>query len=154
MNAVAEPQEKPKINADELAMALTENTPIVDLPLRHLFAPGVYIREIFMPAGTVVVGHRHKTKHFNIVLKGKCAVTQDGIEVMQIEAPMTFVSDAGVQKILLIKEDTTWQTVHPVNEKEVEAMAEEEREDMFVEKSELALEVEKLVKAKKLEGKE
>jgi len=26
----------------------------------HRFAPGVYMRQVFMPAGTVVLGHCHK----------------------------------------------------------------------------------------------
>ena len=44
--------------------------PQVECPLKHYFAPGVYLREIFMPAGSVVIGKIHKTEHFNIIQKG------------------------------------------------------------------------------------
>lgn len=83
----------------------------VDMPVTHRYAPGVYIREIFMPAGTLVIGHIHKTCHFNIVLKGRALVQMEG-RTEEIVAPCTFVSQAGVQKCLYIAEDMVWQTVH------------------------------------------
>lgn len=89
--------------------------PQVDMPVTHRFAPGVYLREIFMPAGTFVVGHEHKTEHFNIVIAGRALVMMDG-KVEEITAPCTFVSSPGVRKVLYILEDMTWQTVHPTDE--------------------------------------
>lgn len=85
--------------------------PQVEMPLTHSFATGVYIREIFMPAGTFVIGHEHKTEHFNIVLTGSADVMIDGT-VQQIIAPCIFKSGAGVRKLLVIHEDMRWATVH------------------------------------------
>jgi hypothetical protein len=53
----------------------------VDVPLVHRFAPGVYLREVAMrvPVGEkflFVIGHKHKTEHFNIVLSGRVRVAQ------------------------------------------------------------------------------
>lgn len=86
--------------------------PQVEMPLEHLFAPGVYYREIFMPAGTFVIGHEHKTEHFNIVLTGRASVLMDG-KVHEIVAPCVLKSGAGVRKMLYIHEDMRWATIHP-----------------------------------------
>lgn len=83
----------------------------IDCPLRHMFAPGVYVREITMPKGSVIIGHEHKTEHFNIVLKGSAKVVQDD-KIELIEAPCIFVSKAGVRKVLHILEEMIWATVH------------------------------------------
>lgn len=102
----------------------------VECPVTHSFAPDIYLREIFMPAGTVVIGHQHKTEHFNIILKGRCRVVI-GDEIQEIVAPCTFISGAGAQKILNVLEDTIWQTVHsnPDNETDLETL-----EDRYVNK--------------------
>jgi hypothetical protein len=91
----------------------------VDCPLTHRFAPGVYLREIFMPAGSLIIGKIHKTEHFNIVERGKYAIRHDDGEVEMVTAPHTFVSQAGVQKVLYIIEDTVWKTVHPTTETDI-----------------------------------
>ena len=101
-----------------------------NIPLRHSFAPGVYLREVDMPKDTFVIGHKHKTRHFNIVLSGKASVLMNGV-VHQIEAPSIFVSDPGVRKVLYIREDMRWATVHPTNETDIEMLELE-----LVEKSE------------------
>ncbi len=88
--------------------------PQIEMPVTHKFSDGVYYREIFMPKGTFVIGHQHKTRHFNVVLTGKASVLCDG-KVMDIVAPMTFESDAGVRKILYIHEDMKWATIHPLS---------------------------------------
>jgi len=93
--------------------------PQIDFPVTHRFAPGVYLREIFMPKGSIIVGKIHKTEHFNIILTGKVSVfTVEGVEVF--EAPHTFVSKAGVQKVVLMHEDCQWQTVHVTDKTEIE----------------------------------
>lgn len=86
-----------------------------EMPVTHHFSPGIYCREIFMPAlpggGTLVVGHIHKTQHQNIVLTGKAVVTI-GDERLEIVAPFVFESEAGAQKLLHIIEDMRWLTIH------------------------------------------
>ncbi len=87
-----------------------------ECPVTHRFAPGVYLREIFMPADTVVIGKIHKTEHFNILIKGACLIVHPDGRREELRAPMTFVSGAGVQKVLYILEDMIWQTVHVTHE--------------------------------------
>jgi len=97
--------------------------PQVECPVTHNFAPDIYIREIYMPAGTVVIGHKHLTEHFNVILQGKCRV-MIGDVVEELTAPCTFVSGAGSQKIVNVLEDCIWQTVHsnPDNATDIETL--------------------------------
>lgn len=98
--------------------------PQVECPLTHHFAPGVYTREILMPAGSFIIGHEHKTKHVNIVLSGRALVMING-QPFQIEAPYIFVSDPGVRKVLFILEDMRFATVHPTQETDLVKLEEE-----------------------------
>lgn len=95
--------------------------PQVECPLEHHFCNGVYARQITMPANTFVIGKRHKTSHFNIILKGKAKVLIDGV-VSIIEAPCILNSNSDVRKILYIIEDMTWVTIHPTNETDVQKL--------------------------------
>lgn len=90
--------------------------PQVDCPLTHRFAPGVYLREIFMPAMSIIIGKIHRTSHFNLILQGRCLLINEDGSRTELQAPMTFVSEAGVQKVLIILEDTVWATIHSTNE--------------------------------------
>ena len=90
--------------------------PQTECPLTHRFAPGVYLREIRMPAGTVVIGKIHRTEHFNVLIQGACLIVHDDGRREELRAPLTFVSKAGVQKVLYILEDMIWQTIHPTTE--------------------------------------
>lgn len=89
----------------------------VEMPVTHYFQDQVGLREIFMPKGTIVVGHVHKYAHWNIVLTGKAEIVVEGRE-MVVEAPAVFFSNAGAQKALHILEDMRFITVHanPTNE--------------------------------------
>jgi hypothetical protein len=95
----------------------------VECPVKHGFANGVYLREIFMPAGTYVIGKEHKTEHFNIILKGQAYVLMND-DVQLITAPCTFVSEAGTRKVLVVLEDMIWQTTHvnPDNTTDIEEL--------------------------------
>lgn len=93
--------------------------PQEDCPVKHRFTPGCYLREIFMPADTYVIGKIHSTEHFNIILKGRVTViTAEGTETY--EAPHTFVSEAGVQKVVYMHTDCVWQTVHVTEKTDID----------------------------------
>lgn len=100
------------------------NEPQVEVPLHHAFAPNVYLRQVTMPKGTVVIGHQHKTEHFNIVMSGKATVFIDG-KLEEIVAPSIFKSSANVRKILFIHETMIWATVHPTDETDINKLEDE-----------------------------
>lgn len=93
-----------------------------DCPLTHRFAPGVYLREILMPAHSLVIGKRHKTRHFNIIVKGACTLISEDGSKTYLKAPYTFVSEPGVQKVLAIHEDCIWQTIHVTENRDMESL--------------------------------
>lgn len=97
--------------------------PQVECPLKHHFAPGMYVREIFIPRGTVVVGKIHRHAHVNIISKGTGKVVTEFGE-FEYEAPYTFVSQPGTKRALVTLSDTIWTTIHanPEDETDLEAL--------------------------------
>lgn len=95
--------------------------PQVEIPLTHRFAPGVYMREVMMPAGTFVIGHCHKTRHLNIISQGRATVMMDG-DVHEIVAPCVLTSEVNVRKVLYIHEDMIWATIHPTHETDLDKL--------------------------------
>lgn len=84
-----------------------------DFPVTHRYADGVYAREMFLPAGGIIVGKIHRFGHLNILTKGKCIVlTEFGVE--RLEAPCTFISKPGTKRVVGIIEDTVWTTLHGI----------------------------------------
>lgn len=124
MTLEIEPIEKPALGCGVSVAELTAieaaclRLPQVDCPLEHRFAPGVYLRKILMPKGTFVIGHQHRTEHFNIVLRGRASVIMNG-QVHEVVAPCILKSEAGVRKALYIWEDMEWATIHPTDETDV-----------------------------------
>ncbi len=84
-----------------------------DVTLNHRFAPGVYIREITMPAGMLIIGKIHRHAHANFISKGKVAVITEGAGYEILEAPMTMISEPGTKRVLVTYEETVWSTIHP-----------------------------------------
>lgn len=95
-------------------------------PLKHWLAPGIYAREIHLPAGTVVVGKIHRHRHFNIISKGKITCyTEFGLETH--EAPASFISEPGTKRVVYTAEDAIWTTIHPNPDDETDIPTLEER---------------------------
>lgn len=83
----------------------------VELPLTHHFAPGLYAREIFLPAGTVVIGKVHRHSHPNHIKYGHVIVAT-AESVMELKGEQKFISPPGTKRALIIIEDTVWTTYH------------------------------------------
>lgn len=107
-------------------IAIVDQVPQLEIPVTHYFSPGVYGREIVMPAGMTGVGHIHKHRHLNIALTGHALVTCDGL-TQEIRAPFIFESMPGAQKAFQVMEDLRWVTIH-ANPKEIQDIVEMERE--------------------------
>jgi len=89
-------------------------------PLIHRFAGGVYMREITLPANSIIIGQIHKHVHFNFISKGRVRCVTEGKGVEELEGPCTLISEAGTKRILYVYEETVWTTVHRTNETTVE----------------------------------
>lgn len=78
----------------------------------HHFAEGSYGREMFLPAGLVVVGKIHKHSHVNVISAGYVLVFTEQDGVQELRAPCTFVSKPFTKRVVYVLEDTMWTTVH------------------------------------------
>ena len=108
----------------------------VEMPLTHRFTDGMYIREIFMPAGTVLTSKIHKTNHPFVVSKGKCIV-YDGNKIETITAPHTGITEPNTRRLLYIEEDTIWTTFHITDKTDVDEIEKEiieERDNKMLDK--------------------
>ena len=93
-------------------------------PLTHHFAPGLYAREMFLPANHAVIGKIHKHSHLNILVKGRVIVaTEDGKK--ELKGGDVFTSYAGTKRAVNVLEDTIWITLHPTNETDLEKIEDE-----------------------------
>ena len=101
---------------DELEVAMLENCEPVHCLTTHMFTDGMYIREIFMPAGSLITSKVHKTEHPYIVSYGKVAVSIDGDDWNEITAPYTGITKPGTRRVLYILEDCIWTTFHRVDD--------------------------------------
>lgn len=85
----------------------------VEIPLKHLFTPGLYVREIFIPKGTVLTSKLHKTEHPFMVSMGCISVFTEAEGEVMIKAPYTGVTKPGTRRIIYAHEDTFFTTFHP-----------------------------------------
>lgn len=115
----------PKQKLKEL-IAIVDQVPQLEIPVTHYFSPGIYAREITMPAGMTGVGHIHKHRHLNIALTGHALVTCDGITT-EVHAPFIFESMPGAQKAFQVFTNLRWITIH-ANPRECRDIVEIERE--------------------------
>lgn len=94
--------------------------PQADCPVAHHFGPGIYIREVTLPAGIFAVGHAQKFDHLNIMLTGKVAIVDEG-KVRVLEAPMIFTGKPG-RKVGYVIETCVWQNVYATEETNIDAL--------------------------------
>lgn len=92
--------------------------PQVECPVDHFFASGVYVRQMTAPAGTLIVGHEHKTEHVCILLKGSMTIaTPEGVRT--VSAPLTFIAPPG-RKVAVVLEDIVFQNIHATEERDLD----------------------------------
>jgi hypothetical protein len=100
-----------KMEALDEALLSLDGEPI-EFEYNHYFTPGVYTREMFIPAGTVVTGQIHRESSINLITKGHVRVVTDEDEY-DIHAPHTFISGPGVKKALYCVTDVIWAASYP-----------------------------------------
>jgi hypothetical protein len=90
---------------------LVASVPQVSLDPEHDFAPGMYVRSLKIPAGTVVVGKMHRHAHPTLLVKGEATIlTNNGME--RIRAPYRWISQPGAKRPVLAHTDCEFVTVH------------------------------------------
>jgi len=107
--------------------------PQADCPVEHRFAPGLYIRQVTLPAGILAIGHEQLTEHFNVMLCGKVLmINKDGTREI-IKAPQSFTGQPG-RKVGFILETTVWLNIYATDETDIDKL-----EAQYLRKSETFL---------------
>jgi len=119
-------KQKPSIESIEKKMFEMEQA---ECPVVHSFAPGLYIRELRMKAGTLAIGHYQKTRHLNLFLKGRIIMIKPDGTRKELVAPMMFVAEPG-KKMGHVIEDVVWLNIYATEETDIETL-----EEMYFKKS-------------------
>ena len=93
-------------------------------PVKHSFADGCYIREIFNPAGELLVTAIHKKEHAFFLMQGEMSIlTEDGIK--HLKAPHHGITKPGTKRIIYTHSDCIFITVHATEETDVAKIEEQ-----------------------------
>jgi len=85
--------------------------PQAELTTEHSFSPGMYLRKVFRPAGTLIVGKVHKEPHFFLCAKGEIiAWTENGMK--RLQAGDVVESKPGTKRVTLAVTDAIGITIH------------------------------------------
>lgn len=128
--SMAAQAQRDKILSLEAAMfAMPEHQ--IKVEIVHHFAPGLYGREMRVPAGACLVGKIHKTEHLCVLSKGDVTVIGDS-GPHRIQASTVVHSLPGTKRAILAHEDSVWINFHhnPTNERDTDHI-----EDIFIAKT-------------------
>ena len=98
---------------DGIEAAIIGGLDIIELPLKHIFTPGLYQRIIYIPAGAFLTSRVHRYEHPYVISQGKIVVINelDGTREI-LQAPYHGVTKPGTRRGLHAITDTIWATFH------------------------------------------
>jgi quercetin dioxygenase-like cupin family protein len=102
--------------------------PQYEPPTEHVFHGGMYCRQVWRPAGCLIVGKVHKKEHFYMIVSGTVKVTTDD-GVQTITGPMLLCSNPGTKRAVYAETDAMCMTFHRVESNTVEEVESELVED-------------------------
>ena len=79
--------------------------------INHHFSAGVYTKETLIPAGHVLVQHKHKFSHLSILASGSIELMVDG-ERKIIHAPACLTIEADKHHGVKSLTDVVWYCIH------------------------------------------
>ena len=83
-------------------------------PTEHIFHGGMYCRQVWRPAGCLIVGKVHKKEHFYMVVSGTIKVTtNEGVKT--IVGPSLLCSAPGTKRAVYAETDALCMTFHRVD---------------------------------------
>jgi len=85
----------------------------------HYFHGGMYCREVWRPAGVLVVGAVHKKEHFYLIVSGTVGITTDD-GVKEVTGPHLLLSKPGTKRAVYALTDALCMTFHALEAKTVE----------------------------------
>ena len=110
--------------ADEVNIVTHQDSDI--FPLKHTFADGIYVRQMSMKPGSIVVGAIHKHLHVWFLLTGNISVaTEENTE--DYIAPCYVVATPGTKRVIYANEESIFVNIHknPTNSQDIEWLEKE-----------------------------
>ena len=89
----------------------------------HHFGGGVYAKETRIPAGRLLVAHKHPHDHLSILASGRVRVTVARLgsyEVTEHEGPECLTIAAGIPHAVEAVTDARWFCIHATDETDPE----------------------------------
>lgn len=105
------------------------NQPQVECPVTHRFTPNMYIREVFVPAGTILTSEIHKEEHPHVLSLGKITMWDGEGGQITVSAPYSGITKANARRVVYVHEDCIFTTFHVTQATNVEDV----EKDIFVE---------------------
>ena len=94
--------------------------PQYEPPTEHIFHGGMYCRQVWRPAGCLIVGKVHKKEHFYMIVSGTVSITTDD-GVQTITGPVLLCSKPGTKRAVYAETDALCMTIHRVESGTVDA---------------------------------
>ena len=104
--------------------ALMRTMPQVESPAQHYHLNGVYVRSLFMPAGSLATGRIHNHESIGILAQGTLRITNGDTSIV-VTAPYISVEKPGIKRLAYAETDCTFITVHRTDLDSVDAIEDE-----------------------------
>lgn len=113
------PQQPMRDKVEQLQAELVK-LPQYQPDTKHYFHGGMYCREVFRPAGVLVVGAVHKQEHFYMIVSGTVQITDGEGNAQEVTGPHLFLSKPGTKRAVYAVTDALCMTFHATGSKTVE----------------------------------
>ena len=104
------------------------NQPQVECPVTHRFTPNMYIREVYVPAGTILTSEIHKKEHPHILSLGKITMWDGEGGEITVSAPYCGITKDNARRVVYVHENCIFTTFHVTDATTVE----DAEKDIFV----------------------
>lgn len=88
-------------------------------PVKHTFADGLYMREIFNPKDELIVTKVHKKQHVFVLSQGEMSIISEK-GITRIKAPYSGVTEPETKRIIYAHTDCIFTTIHSTELTDIE----------------------------------
>ena len=124
----------PQGDIHDLQLVMSTLPQATGLITTHHFSPGMYLRKLWRPVGTTIVGKVHLAPHFFMCMLGEIAVSSGDGNWKTLKAGDVIESQPGTKRITVALTDAIGATVHQTSLTDLD-----EIEAALIEPDELAL---------------
>jgi hypothetical protein len=92
----------------------------VECPVIHRFTPNMYIREVFVPAGTLLTSKTHKKEHPYVLSQGTITMWDGEGGKVDICSPYCGITKENARRVVYVHQDCVFTTFHVSDKTTVE----------------------------------